>query len=205
VEVPKPSWYRRFGVVVLAANLVGAAVLVAAVVALWPRAAQRPGAPATTAGLGPQAEQVVPQGPEPAAVLPTSTRAHPEPGVLWQQGGSAGSVGGRFAAPGRWRVLWSFNCRSFARYGGGNFKLYGAGAFAGVSVQRVGVRGRGVLRVSGGGRGRLIIEAGSGKVARVASQAGKTTGWRDRSEPVTSSVSGKDQPKRTAGTEHFFR
>jgi hypothetical protein len=26
-------------------------------------------------------------------------------------------------------------------------------------VQRVGVRGRGVLRVSGGGRGRLIIES----------------------------------------------
>jgi hypothetical protein len=73
-----------------------------------------------------------------AAVLPTSTRARPEPGVLWQQGGRAGSVGGWFAAPGRWRVLWSFNCRSFAGYGGGNFKLSGAGAFAGVSVQRVG-------------------------------------------------------------------
>jgi hypothetical protein len=159
VEVPKPSWYRRFGVVFLAANLVGAAVLVAAVVALWPRAAPRPGAPATTAGVGPQAEQVVPEGPEPATVLPTSTRARPEAGVLWQQGGSAGSVGGRFAAPGRWRVFWSFNCRSFAKYGGGNFKLSGAGAFAEVSVQRVGVRERGVLRVSGGGRGRLIIES----------------------------------------------
>jgi hypothetical protein len=68
-------------------------------------------------------------------------------------------VGGRFAAPGRWRVFWSFNCRSFAKYGGGNFKLSGAGAFAEVSVQRVGVRERGVLRVSGGGRGRLIIES----------------------------------------------
>jgi hypothetical protein len=159
VEVPKPPWYRRFGVVVLAANLVGAAVLGAAVVALWPRAAQRPGAPATTAGLGPQAEQVLSEGPEPAAVLPTSTRARPAPGVLWQQRGSAGSVGGRFAAPGRWRVLWSFNCQSFAEYGGGNFKLSGAGAFAGVSVQRVGVRGRGVLPVSGGGRGRLTVES----------------------------------------------
>jgi hypothetical protein len=30
------------------------------------------------------------------------------------------------------------NCRSFAKYGGGNVKLSGAGAFAGVSVQRVG-------------------------------------------------------------------
>jgi hypothetical protein len=160
VELPKPSWYRRFGIVVLAANLLVAAVLVAAVVALWPRAAaQRPGAPATTAGVGPQAEQLLPEGPEPAAILPTSTRAHLAPGVLWQRRGSAGSVVGRFAAPGRWRVVWSFNCPSFAKYGGGNFKLSGAGAFAEVSVQRFGVRGRGVLQVAGGGRGRLTVES----------------------------------------------
>jgi hypothetical protein len=129
------------------------------VVALWPRAAQRPGAPASTARVGPQAEQVLPQGPEPATILPTSTRARLAPGVLWQRRESAGSVSGRFAAPGRWRVVWSFNCRSFAKYGGGNFKLSGAGAFAEVSVQRFGVRGRGVLRVTGGGRGRLRIES----------------------------------------------
>jgi hypothetical protein len=160
VEVPKPPWYRRFGVVFVAVNLVVAAVLVAALVALWPRAAaQRPSAPATTAGVGPQAGQLLPEGPEPAAILPTSTRARLEPGVLWQRRGSAGTAGGRFAAPGRWRVVWSFSCRSFARYGGGNFKLSGAGAFAGVSVQRVGVRGRGVLPVTGGGRGRLTIES----------------------------------------------
>jgi hypothetical protein len=138
VELPKPPWYRRFGVVVLAANLAVAAVLGAAVVALWPRAAQRPVAPATTAGVGPQAEQVVPQGPEPAAILPTSTGDRLAPGVLWQRPGSAGAVGGRFAAPGRWRVVWSFSCQSFAKYGGGNFKLSGAGAFGEVSVgQRV--------------------------------------------------------------------
>jgi hypothetical protein len=63
VELPKPSWYRRFGVVLLAANLLVAAVVVAAVVALWPQAAPRPGARATTAGVRPQAEQVLPQGP----------------------------------------------------------------------------------------------------------------------------------------------
>jgi hypothetical protein len=159
VESPKPPWYRRFGVVVLAANLVVAAVLVAAVVALWPQPAQRPVAPATTAGVGRQAEQVVPQGPEPATILTASTRARLEAGVLWQKRGGVGSVGGRFDAPGRWRVVWSFNCQSFAKYGGGNFKLSGAGDFAEVSVQRFGVRGRGVLPVTGGGRGRLTIES----------------------------------------------
>ena len=160
VELPKPPWYRRFGVVFLAANLVvAAAVLVAAVVALWPQPAQRPVVPAATAGVGPHAEQLLPGGPEPATILPTSTRARLASGVLLQQRGSVGSVVGRFAAPGRWRVVWSFDCQSFAKYGGGNFKLYGAGAFAEVSVQRFGVRGRGVLPVSGGGRGRLIIES----------------------------------------------
>ena len=158
-ELPKPPWYRRFGVVFLAANLVVAAVLVAAVAALWPRAAQRPGAPATTAGVGPQAGQLLPEGPEPATILTASTRARLEPGVLWQKRGSAGSGGGRFAAPGRWRGVWSFNCQSFAKYGGGNFKLSGAGDFAEVSVQRFGVRGRGVLQVTGGGQGRLTIES----------------------------------------------
>jgi hypothetical protein len=157
-ELPKPSWPRRFGVVFLAANLVVAVVLVATVVTLWPRPAQRPGPPATTAGVEPHADQLLPEGPKPATTL-TSTGAHREPGVLWQRRGSAGSVGGRFDAPGRWRVLWSFNCQSFAEYGGGNFKLSGAGAFAEVSVQRFGVRGRGVLPVTGGGRGRLTIES----------------------------------------------
>ena len=118
MEAPKPPWYRRFGVVVLAANLVAAAVLVAAVVALWPRAAQRPVAPATTAGVGPHAEPVVPQGPEPATILTASTRARLAAGVLWQQRGSVGSVVGRFDVPGRWRVVWSFDCQSFAKYGG---------------------------------------------------------------------------------------
>jgi hypothetical protein len=158
VELPKPPWYRRFGVVLLAANLVGAAVLVAAVVALWPRA-QRPHAPATTAGVGRHAEPVVPQGAEPVTILTASTRARLAPGVLWQQRGSVGSVVGRFDAPSRWRVVWSFDCQSFAKYGGGNFKLSGAGDFAEVSVQRFGVRGHGVLPVSGGGRGRLTIES----------------------------------------------
>jgi hypothetical protein len=159
VESPKPPWHRRFGVIVLAANLGAAALLVVAVVALWPQPAPRPGAPAATTGVGRHAEPVLSQGPEPAAILPTSTRARLAPGVLWQQRGSDGSVGGRFEAPGRWRVIWSFDCRSFAKYGGGNFKLSGAGAFAEVSMQRVGVRGRGVLEVTGGGRGRLRVES----------------------------------------------
>ena len=161
MELPKPPWYRRFGVLFLAANLLVAAVLVGAVVALWPPAAQRPDHPVTTVAVGSQPDQVGPKNAGPATIPPSSTTARREPGVLWQQRGHDAAVGELFQAPGRWRVVWSFDCRNFAAYGGGNFKLSGAGSgtFVKVAVQRFGVRGRGSVSVTGGGRGRLIIES----------------------------------------------
>jgi hypothetical protein len=147
VELPKPPWYRRFGVVFLAANLVVAAGLVAAVVALWPPAAQRPGHPATTVAVASPA-QVGPDDAAPATVLPSSTTARLDPDVLWQRRGHDAEVG-----------EWSFDCQNFANHGGGNFKLSGAGAFNKVAVQRFGIRGRGSLLVTEGGRGRLIVES----------------------------------------------
>jgi hypothetical protein len=68
-------------------------------------------------------------------------------------------VGELFAAPGRWRISWSFACRSFAEHGGGNFKLVGGGDFKGRRGAALWVRGSGKLLVAGGGRGRLIIES----------------------------------------------
>ena len=159
MDLTKPPWYRRFWVVFLAFNLVFGAVLVVAVVALWPRAAPRPVDPGPAADAAPQAHHVLPQGAEPATTLASSTTARLESGVLWQRRGSDAEVGELFAAPGRWRVVWSFSCQSLAELGGGNFKLSSGGDFKQVSVQRFGVRGRGSLLVTGGGRGRLIIES----------------------------------------------
>ena len=159
MELPKLPWYRRFGVLFLAANLLVAAVLVGVVVALWPPTAQRPGQPATT--VASQPGQVGPKDAGPATVLSSSTTAGREPGVLWQQRGRDAAVGEWFQAPGRWRIRWFFDCQNFAAYGGGNFKLSGdgSGAFDKVAVQRFGVRGRGSVLVTGGGRGRLSIES----------------------------------------------
>jgi hypothetical protein len=161
VELPKPPWYRRFGVLFLAANLVVAAALIAAVAALWPPAAQQPGHSATTVAVASQPAQVGPDDAAPASILPSSTMAHLEPDVLWQRRGHDAEVGERFQAPARWRVRWWFDCKNVAPYGGGNFKLSGAGAgaFKEVSVQRFGVGGRGSVLVTGGGRGHLIIES----------------------------------------------
>jgi hypothetical protein len=159
LDLPQPPWYRRFWLVAVAANLVVAAVLVAVVVTLWPRAAPPPADPAPAMGAGPQAEGMVAEATEPGTALLTSTTVRLERGVLWLRRGSDGQVGGLFEAPGRWRISWSFNCQSFAEGGGGNFKLSGADDFEEVSVQRFGVRGRGTLKVTGGGRGRLVIES----------------------------------------------
>jgi hypothetical protein len=159
VELPKPPWYRRFGVLFLAANLVVAAGLVAAVVALWPPATQRPRHPATTVAVASQPAQVGPDDAAPATILPSSTTARLDSDVLWQRQGHDAAVGERFQAPARWRIAWSFDCQNFANHGGGNFKLSGAGAFNRVAVQRFGIRERGSLLVTRGGRGRLIIES----------------------------------------------
>jgi len=158
VELPKPPWYRRFGVLFLAANLLVAVGLVAAVIALWPPATQRPGHPATTTAMAPQPAQVGPDDAAPATILPSST-ARLGPDVLWQRQGHDAEVSERFQAPARWQVVWSFDCKNFAKHGGGNFKLSGAGAFNKVAVQRFGIKGRGSLLVTRGGRGRLIIES----------------------------------------------
>jgi hypothetical protein len=134
-------------------------MLVAAVIALWPPAAQPPGEPATMAAGAPHIGQVVPAGTEPATSLASSTTARREPDVLWQRRGRDAEVGELFQAPGRWRIRGSLDCQNFADHGGGNFKLSGAGAFEKVSVQRFGIRGHGSVLVTVGGRGRLIIES----------------------------------------------
>jgi hypothetical protein len=159
LEPPRSPWYRRFWVAFLAANLAFASLLIAAVVALWPRAAPRPDNPVTTVAVEPQAEQVRPEEVEPTTTLSVSTTARLEPAVLWQRRGSDSEVGELFTAPGHWRINWSFSCRSFAAYGGGNFKLSGTGSFTRVSVQRFAVRGSGSSSMTGGGRGRLIVES----------------------------------------------
>jgi len=114
----------------------------------------RPAGPAPTAA-GP----VATTAPSPTGATPPPTTLEPEPGVLWQQTGSDIELGSPFDAPGKWRIVWSFNCQNFAKYGGGNFKLTGDGDFEHVSVQRFAVKSSGTERVTGGGHGRLVIDS----------------------------------------------
>jgi hypothetical protein len=161
LELPKPPWYRRVGTLYLAVAVVVTVVLVAATVAFGSRgepaasqATVTSAAPVTTEGNGPDPT------PTPTGTTPPSrTSARTPLGVLWQKSGSDVHHGRQFEAPGRWRLDWSFDCRSFARYGGGNFKITGEGDLDGVSVQEFAVKGTGSRPVVGGGRGRLVVES----------------------------------------------
>ena len=158
MELPKPPWYRRIWVGVLAVAVV-LLVPVAAVVLGW-QLSQRaaPSTPAPTAPPAATAPDWTDTTP-PSTVPPSLTTARLAPGVLWQQTGSDIASGRPFSAPSRWRIVWSFDCRNFAAYGGGNFKLTGGGAFERVLVQRFAVKGQGAVRGRGGGRGNLEIES----------------------------------------------
>jgi hypothetical protein len=144
-ELSKPPWHRRTLTVILA----GIVVLVTVAGVAWWRAAERPTADATA---------VTTAVASPASLTTTSTTSKPASALLWRRTSRDLDSEGTFEAPPRWRIVWSFDCRGFAGFGGGNFKISGEGAFAEVSIQHVSVGGRGSRHVTGGGRGRLVVE-----------------------------------------------
>jgi hypothetical protein len=162
-ELPRPAWYRQVWMLNLAIAVVVVAALVAATVVVGSRRDQRAnrpmvtGAPATTAAAQGGASEPPPTATTTTSSLPRTTSSA-KLGVLWERSGSEGYYGAPFEVPNGWHLVWSFDCRSFKKYGGGNFKISGEGELDGVSVQRFAVRGSGSETVAGGGRGRLVIE-----------------------------------------------
>ena len=163
-ELPRPPWYRQVWILNLAIAVVVVAALVAATVVVGSRRdarANRPlvtGAPATTAAT----QGALGETPPPTTTASTTTlqqtTTSAKRGVRWERSGSEGYYGTPFEVPDGWRLDWSFDCHSFQRYGGGNFKISGEGELDEISVQRFAVRASGSERVARGGRGRLIIE-----------------------------------------------
>ena len=162
-ELPRPAWYRRVWILNLAIAVVVVGVLVAATVVVGARRderANRPlvtGAPSTTAATHGGLSEPPPTVTTATSSLPRTTSSA-KLGVRWERSGSEGYYGPSFEVPNGWHLVWRFDCRSFRKYGGGNFKISGEGELDAVSVQRFAVRGNGTETVAGGGRGRLIIE-----------------------------------------------
>ena len=159
LELPKPPWYRRVWMLNLAVAAVLVVVVVAATVVLGSR--DEPAAGPTTVTRFVATTVATDAAPAPTRRGTTTPRSTAKAvgGVLWQKTGSDVHHSEVFEAPGVWHLLWSFDCRSFRQYGGGNFKIYGEGSFATISVQEFAVKGTGVRKVTHGGSGRLVVES----------------------------------------------
>jgi hypothetical protein len=154
MDLPNPPWYRRWSFIL--AGVIGLAAITALVG--W-RGLQELDPPATVTTLPaatvPTAATVPPTSLQPRA--PTTTRP---PGLLWTETGSDVSrKSPGFRAPGRWRIAWDFDCNNFRRYGGGNFKITGDGAFERVEIQDFAVEASGSRVFVSGGFGHLLVDS----------------------------------------------
>lgn len=153
--LPNPPWYRRWSVIL--AGVIG----VAAITALlgW-RGLQDAGSqeqPSTT--LPPTTVTATTVTTPPASVTrqtPTTSRA---PKVLWHKEGKDVEKSLGFRAPPAWRIEWAFDCSNFRKFGGGNFKITGDGAFDRLQIQEFDVKASGSRTFSQGGFGHLLVDS----------------------------------------------
>jgi hypothetical protein len=150
MDLPNPPWYRRWSFIL--AGVIGLAAIAALVgwrgLQEFPPDTTRPTvAVSTTTTTTP-----------PSTRQPTTTSRRP--GVLWTETGSdVSKKSPGFRAPGRWRIAWDFDCNNFRRYGGGNFKITGDGAFERVEIQDFAVEASGSRVFVSGGFGHLLVDS----------------------------------------------
>ena len=154
MELPNPPWYRRWSVI-----LAGVIVLSAGVAAAGLRGFQGANSEATVTTLA--STTTTTTG---AAAAPTTTTRPLETtvtssGVLWTKTSSDIGRSRVFRAPSAWHIEWSFDCSNFEKFGRGNFKITGRGAFERVQIQVVEVESSGSQTFRGGGWGYLLVDS----------------------------------------------
>jgi len=153
MELPNPPWYRRWSAI-----LAGVIVLAIVVAGVGLRGLQGAGGTEPTDTTLASTTTVT----STTAAPPTSTR-RPEstlaPDVLWSKTGSDIAKSRSFRAPSSWHIEWSFDCSNFKKFGGGNFKITGRGAFERVQIQVVEVESSGSQTFRGGGYGYLLVDS----------------------------------------------
>ena len=154
MELPAPPLYRRWSIIL--AGVIGLAAIVALVG--W-RGLQDVATPETTVPSSPPTT-TVPGVATTTTTPPTSYGPTSKPvDVLWRAQGSGGEWSPGFRAPDRWRIQWAFDCTNFERYGGGNFKITGDGAFDRVDIQATDVKASGRRPFTRAGYGHLLVES----------------------------------------------
>jgi hypothetical protein len=155
MELPTPPYFRRSSVIL--AGVIGLAAIVALVG--WQGLNDVPPTPSTTLTGSPSTTTppgaVTTTTTPPTSFGPTSKPAE----LLWSAEGEGGRRSPGFRAPDRWRIQWAFDCTNFERYGGGNFKITGDGAFEQIQIENVAIEASGTRRFTRGGYGRLRVES----------------------------------------------
>ena len=152
MELPNLPWYRRWSV------LLAGVILVAAVAALLGLRGFQDAATTETTVTGPATTTAG------AAAAPTSTTRPLETtvtnsSVLWTETGSDVGKSKGFRAPSSWHIEWNFDCSNFRKYGGGNFKVTGRGAFERIQIQEFDVEASGSRTFRQGGYGYLLVDS----------------------------------------------
>jgi hypothetical protein len=153
MELPNSPFYRRWSVIL--AGVIGLAAIAAM---LGWRGLQEVATPATTTVT--VAPSTSSSGPVVTTAPPTSYGPTSKPDeVLWHKRGKDVASSPGFRAPKRWRVLWAFDCTNFSKYGGGNFKITGDGAFGQIQIEKVAIEASGTKTYTYGGFGHLKVES----------------------------------------------
>jgi hypothetical protein len=153
MELPTAPFYRRWSF--LLAGVVGLAVIVA-LFGLW--GFTEAGDPGTTSTVPPTSAAPPTTAPTTSSSIgPTSK---PDD-VLWESVDSTASAerSKGFRAPQVWRIVWDFDCTNFRKYGGGNFKITGNGAFERIQIQQFGIEASGSQTFNRGGFGHLSVDS----------------------------------------------
>jgi hypothetical protein len=154
MELPTAPFYRRWSFI-----LAGVIVLAAIVALVGWRGFSEVATLETTVTSSPPTT-TAPGGVTTTTTPPTSYGPTSKPDdVLWQDEGTEGKRSEGFRAPDRWRIVWAVDCSNFERYGGGNFKITGDGAFGQVQIESVAIVDSGTRRYSRGGFGHLRVES----------------------------------------------
>src|SRR5215207_5693440 len=93
---------------------------------------------------------------------PTSSTSTSQPSnAPWQAEGSdaQGLKSPGFEAPAAWRIEWEFDCGNFRKFGGGNFKITGNGAFDRIQIQEFDIEASGRRSFTRGGYGYLLVDS----------------------------------------------
>jgi len=153
MELPTPPWYRRWSVI-----LAGVIVLAIGVAGVGLAGFRNVGGPdPTVTTLAPATTVTTTTTPAPPTTRKPQSTLPAE--VLWTGSGSDVGKSRGFRAPPSWHIEWMFDCANFRKFGGGNFKITGDGAFENIQIQEFDTGASGSRTFSRGGYGHLLIDS----------------------------------------------